>query len=221
MQKLHTSIVNLWNKFSKNEKTFFAIYALLIIASGVFFQPKFYMQQAGQSEGLQNPLGEQVRNYTSAIIDLNRASIEELQTLPGIGPAKARAIVEYRAKSPFNKPEEIMNVSGIGAKTYEKIKDRIKIDGSSQFSTSNVTDASKLQTGDTNKQDSQVNRQININTADFEELQKLPNIGPVKAQAIIDYRNQNGGFKSIDEIKNVKGIGEKTFEKMKDLICVY
>jgi competence protein ComEA len=52
------------------------------------------------------------------------------------------------------------------------------------------------------------------------ELDSLPGIGPVYAQRIIDYRNANGGFKNIDEVKNVKGIGEKTFEKFKELISV-
>uniref|UniRef100_A0A7C4U478 Helix-hairpin-helix DNA-binding motif class 1 domain-containing protein n=1 Tax=Caldisericum exile TaxID=693075 RepID=A0A7C4U478_9BACT len=59
---------------------------------------------------------------------------------------------------------------------------------------------------------------ININTASKEELMNLPGIGDVKAQAIIDYRTKNGTFKDIHEIVNVSGIGEKTFEKIKDLI---
>ncbi|HOJ95003.1 MAG TPA: helix-hairpin-helix domain-containing protein [Fervidobacterium nodosum] len=62
---------------------------------------------------------------------------------------------------------------------------------------------------------------MNINTANLEELQKLPGIGPSKAQAIIDYREKVGEFKSIEEIKNVKGIGEKTYEKLKELITIY
>ena len=61
---------------------------------------------------------------------------------------------------------------------------------------------------------------ININTADETELQKIRGVGPAIAQRIIDFREQNGNFKSIDEIKKVRGIGEKTFEKMKDSITV-
>ena len=61
---------------------------------------------------------------------------------------------------------------------------------------------------------------ININTATASELDTLPGIGPAYAGRIIDYRNANGGFKSIDEIKNVKGIGDKTFEKFKDKITI-
>ena len=61
---------------------------------------------------------------------------------------------------------------------------------------------------------------VNINTADVEELATLKGIGPTLAQRIIDYREQNGAFKSIDEIKNVRGIGEKKFAAFKDKITV-
>jgi len=61
---------------------------------------------------------------------------------------------------------------------------------------------------------------ININTASREELETLPGIGEVLAQRIIDYRRTNGYFKSIEEIKEVSGIGEKKFEAIKDLITV-
>lgn len=61
---------------------------------------------------------------------------------------------------------------------------------------------------------------VNINSAGLSELDLLPGIGPVYAQRIIDYRSSNGGFKSIEEIKNVKGIGDATFTKLKDYIVV-
>ena len=56
---------------------------------------------------------------------------------------------------------------------------------------------------------------VNINTATQEELETLEDVGSVKAQAIIDYRNKNGKFKNMDELDNVPGIGEKTLEGIK------
>lgn len=61
---------------------------------------------------------------------------------------------------------------------------------------------------------------VNINTADVQTLCTLSGIGEAKAQKIIDYRNSNGSFKSADEIMNVSGIGEKTYENIKDSITV-
>ncbi len=59
---------------------------------------------------------------------------------------------------------------------------------------------------------------ININTGDAEELKKLPRIGPKMAQRIIDFRNEHGEFKKLEELLNVKGIGPKTFATLKPLI---
>lgn len=61
---------------------------------------------------------------------------------------------------------------------------------------------------------------INLNTATAEELQTLNGIGETKAAAIIQYRTENGGFRSIEEICRVKGIGDATFKKIRDKITV-
>ena len=65
-----------------------------------------------------------------------------------------------------------------------------------------------------------ISGKININTANAIMLQALPGIGPVLSERIIEYRNQNGLFGIIDDIKDVSGIAEKKFEGIKDLICV-
>lgn len=62
---------------------------------------------------------------------------------------------------------------------------------------------------------------ININTATKEELMQLSGIGAVKAQNIINYREEQGSFKTIEELKEVSGIGERTFEQLKENIAVH
>ena len=64
------------------------------------------------------------------------------------------------------------------------------------------------------------NSKININTASKEELTTLPGVGESKAEAIIKYREDNGNYEKIEDIKNVSGIGESAFEKIKDNITV-
>ncbi|MDF2987633.1 MAG: competence protein ComEA-like protein with helix-hairpin-helix repeat region [Eubacterium sp.] len=61
---------------------------------------------------------------------------------------------------------------------------------------------------------------VNINKATQTELENLPNVGPATAKAIIDYREKNGGFKKITDLMKITGIKQKTFDKIKDNICV-
>jgi len=63
-------------------------------------------------------------------------------------------------------------------------------------------------------------QKVNINTASLEELQKLPRVGPAIAQRILDFRKENGNFKRVEDLLKVRGIGEKVFNQLKDLITV-
>jgi competence protein ComEA len=64
----------------------------------------------------------------AAMVNINSAGVDELVTLPGIGKAYAERIVEYRQKNgPFKKVEDILNVRGIGEKTFDRIKDRLTL----------------------------------------------------------------------------------------------
>ncbi|HDH98134.1 MAG TPA: helix-hairpin-helix domain-containing protein [Deltaproteobacteria bacterium] len=59
---------------------------------------------------------------------------------------------------------------------------------------------------------------INLNTADKAALESISGIGPAKANAIIKYREEHGSFKSVDELLNIKGVGPKIFESIKDQV---
>ncbi|MGM0844171.1 MAG: helix-hairpin-helix domain-containing protein [Bacillota bacterium] len=61
---------------------------------------------------------------------------------------------------------------------------------------------------------------LNINVAEAQEFENLPGIGPAKARAIFDYRTENGPFKTIEELMEVSGIGQGTFDKLKDNVTV-
>ncbi|MFD2618246.1 helix-hairpin-helix domain-containing protein [Terrilactibacillus laevilacticus] len=102
----------------------------------------------------------------------------------------------------------------------QKLKDEMVIlvpkkgDSSAVMTATNPTSNSDTSTSIEDK------KLININTATVDELQNLNGIGPSKAEAIISYREEHGPFKAPEELTNVTGIGEKSFEKLKADICV-
>ena len=73
---------------------------------------------------------------------------------------------------------------------------------------------------DIEQQPSPKDGKVDLNTATLQQLQLLPGIGESIAQRIIDYRVENNGFTDINDLLNVKGIGEKLFAKIKDEICL-
>ena len=93
-------------------------------------------------------------------------------------------------------PDIVANVAGVSA---------------TEIQTSPVADTNTLQTED---------KRVNLNTATLEELDALPGVGPSTAKNIIAYREAHGGFAAPEEIMNVKRIGEKTFQKLKEFIKV-
>lgn len=86
----------------------------------------------------------------------------------------------------------------------------------SEDNTNGVSTSSSASSATTNSD----NAKINLNTADKSKLQELTGIGEKKAEQIIAYRETTGQFKQIEDLKNVSGFGDKTFENLKDYICV-
>lgn len=105
-----------------------------------------------------------------------------------------------------------------------RISDLVSIAGgfTSYADTLNINLATKLEDGMIiiiNKNEN-LDARVNINKASLEELMTLDGIGEAKAKAIIEYRNANGLFKTIEEIKNVPGITDKIFKNIKDKITI-
>jgi competence protein ComEA len=157
------------------------------------------------------------KSHEPMMININIADIETLAELPGIGPAKAQAIYKYKTEQgTLASLIELTNIKGIGKKTLAKLLPYLEMIGDSAEVYAFVAE----DTPSTNAASSDITEIININSASIEQLQNLSGIGEKKAQAIIDYRNEHGSFQTIEEIMNVKGIGQGIFAKIKNRIEV-
>jgi competence protein ComEA len=142
------------------------------------------------------------------LLDLNKASAEELaDTLPGVGPATAKKIVDGR---PYTTVDDLAK-AGVSAKVIDGIRPLVTVGAAPP---AEKAKGKTPKTGTTAKP--APGKLVNLNTAPKEELDALPGIGPVKAQAIIDARP----FKTIEDVMKVKGIKQGEFSKIKDLITV-
>lgn len=171
---------------------------------------------------------------SSGLIDLNTAAVEVLDSLPGIGPAKAAAIVNYRAEhGGFRSVQELANVKGISAAMAGQLAPRLfagnvlpekslmvaaqpaqypqavqgRIQPAAPLPANRV--ASPVQTG-----------MVNINTATADQLATLKHIGPKLAQNIIEYRSLHGAFPAVEALDAVKGIGPHIIEENRGRMTV-
>jgi len=140
------------------------------------------------------------KGVSAGLVDINSASEKELEAIKGVGPVTAKKIIAAR---PYKSVDELSK-AGISAKAVEAMKPSVTV-GATQSKTRS-TGVAKLAPG----------TKININTADQATLEKLPEIGPVKAKAIVEGRP----YKSVEDIMKVSGIKGKTFDAIKDFIVV-
>ena len=119
-----------------------------------------------------------------------------------------------KEENPEISKEESKEESKAGSKADSKADSKAEIGVDGEKKVAGIED------GQGGIQQNQKEKKININTATEQELESLKGIGPTTAKNIIRYREEYGGFSSIEEIKNVKRIGDKIFEKIKADICV-
>ncbi|MCB5265427.1 MAG: helix-hairpin-helix domain-containing protein [Candidatus Cloacimonetes bacterium] len=194
--------------FSPDEQRILLIIAAFLIL-GSSLQLTGY-QGVAQSSVLSDSLLVDLKEDTALIVDIRTATKAELMALSGIGPKRADDIISYREQHPFRNVNELTKVSGIGIKTYQRCYPNLLVFGDSLLTepaTSSSTKAKK------SSSKASVTAPVNINTCSLEELCTLSGIGPVKAQAIIDYRTEHGPFSAPDDLTNVKGIGQITLQK--------
>jgi competence ComEA-like helix-hairpin-helix protein len=135
-------------------------------------------------------------------IDPNFADAIELRRLPGVGPAKAAAIVaDRRANGPFRSLEDLERVKGLGRATVESLSPHLEL----------VSMPTVRRPAD---------RRIDLNRAGRAELTALPGIGPALADRIISFRVEQGGFRSVEDLRGVPGIGPATVEKIRNRVRI-
>ena len=153
-------------------------------------------------------------------LNINTATVEEFDSLPGIGPSRAADIIAARRQlGSFNSVQDLTMVGGIGPATLDRIttEDCVTVDASM---TSSVTSTMSENIGSSVPVTTTPSDCININTTTVEELDTLPGIGPARAADIITTRRQLGGFSSVQDLTMVMGIGPATLDRITTEACV-
>ncbi len=155
-------------------------------------------------------------------IDPNRADELTLDRLPGVGEGTARAIVEARESlGGFETVEELLRVRGIGPATLDRIRGRLDL-------SRGVPVALARTRADSNARSPHPNAPapappaapLDINEASTTQLEALPGVGPALARRIVEARARLGGFRTVEDLIDVRGIGPATLDRLKPLVRV-
>lgn len=157
----------------------------------------------------------------SPSIDLNQADHAQLLQLPGVGDNLARRIEAYRAAHHgFRDVEELQHVPGIGPKMLEKLRDFVYVEtpmSDEEGETTQVENEKKPLV--VRKKKATPTERIDVNRATAAELRRLPGIGPTLSQRILEVRAKQP-FRSVEDLRRVRGIGAKTLERLRPYVCV-
>ncbi|WP_218653517.1 helix-hairpin-helix domain-containing protein [Streptococcus pluranimalium] len=174
---------------------------------------------SGQSESLSSAAISSEKNTVESDIASSRTITVDIK-----GAVKKPGVYELPSDSRVN--DAILLAGGVTAEAdrqsvnfAQKLNDEAVVYVASQGENisvvaTNTTVTSRVETaGDSSDK-------VNLNTATLADLQTISGIGQKRAQDILDYRDSNGGFKSVDDLSNVSGIGEKTLEKLREEVTV-
>jgi len=141
-------------------------------------------------------------------IEINKATPSDLIKVKGIGQKTAEKIIEYRdANGPIERLGQIQEIKGIGKATLQRVVCYFyaEKEGNLPCEIATIRHGTGL---------------VNLNTANAKELQTLPGIGKKRAETIVEDRNENGLFHSVDDLQRIKGIGRGMVDKFADLVEV-
>ena len=234
-------------EFNKKQKIIIAIIGLMIIIAFLYYiytkedDSIISTEEIVEENMVENTIGnleeneETTKEDTDKIIvhvsgAVNKEGIVELEENSRISDAidKAEGLKENADTKNINLAFKLEDGMKIYIPTIGESREQNKQNGQSQNQTlmdetsKYVTSSSGVvQEEQTNGQSEQKkNEKININTATQTQLETLPGIGPSTSLKIVNYREENGKFKNIEDIKDVSGIGDAKYENIKDLICV-
>ena len=153
---------------------------------------------------------------------VNKPGVIELEENSRIGDAieKAGGINKDANIEDINLAYKLEDGMKIHIPTNQEVEENKKQNVKEDENNEYITNSSKTATNENTNNKEAKQSKININKATQEELDTLPGIGPSTAIKIIEYRKEKGNFKTIEEIKEVSGIGEAKYSKIKDLIIV-
>lgn len=184
--------------------------------------------EPAQPDAAELAFPEEAEPEISYPLDLNAATAEELETLPGVGAILAERIVSYReAVGGFQTLEELQQVNGIGSGIYSQIAPYLFIIGelqtiSPESELPEATDAAapELEPETASESASASIPRLDINTATAEDFQKLPNVTPEQAEAIVRLRTQIQYFQNIYELLYADGMTDRLFLSIRDYLYV-